>query len=568
MQDNLNRTLVYGEAFSNVEMTIESIKAVGVDVTNYERRLKGIEKEVNDKLEIFKNSFDNDISSNKSKAYEYGTEKLNSFMEELVKYKVYYQTVNECMYLYDSQDLNLVNEVELADAVKSLIDCLEMIKTSNTLTEDINVIRSLYDIVYNIIKLEYKINGKSKLMEYCKEDKINSAYLSKSILNDLKELSDSRYDIKDIDGIVRRLKSKADFNTYLDDELLMALSIVREKEGYLKNLCSSIEDLKEKLAINNNNIEKLLEKKDSMISQKTSYRKDIRNIRGENLKSLSKGALMLFLSAGIILGVGSGLIRISKGNVYMTDTEIYSTDTGKSEKSEGYERKIISFTSGIIKNVEIKAYDPWVKDEVEGTYKRTVRRLYVSDIDLDNAKDYLDLNLEDLGYKYSTSTEEKSKLTLDDLYTESIYEVKKEVQNTDDMKVGEIEGERWLMIVFFGGILAAIYGGLCFEAWTRGEVFGIILSIREIIDNISYFDSTAPKREQIAKILANIEKAKQELEKLVNEKKSIDKNFNDVVSKPESKKLLEKYQRGLELLEEYYNEQKRSNELTLKMNRG
>ena len=42
--------------------------------------------------------------------------------EELVKYKIYYRTVNECMYLYDSQNLNVVNDVELTDAVKSLID--------------------------------------------------------------------------------------------------------------------------------------------------------------------------------------------------------------------------------------------------------------------------------------------------------------------------------------------------------------------------------------------------------------------------------------------------------------
>jgi regulator of replication initiation timing len=344
----------------------------------------------------------------------------------------------------------------------------------------------------------------------------------------------------------------------------MELSIRKEKEEYLKDLCSSIKKFKDKLATNSANIEKLLQKKDELLLQKSQYKATINRTKFRNVKSLSKGVIMFFVSAGIIFGAGAGLVRLAKGNVYMTNTEIYSTDTGKSEKTEGYERKIIAFSTGEVKNIVIRAYDPWVKDESTDTYKRTVRYLNVSNIDLNNAKDYLDLDLENLGYKYSSNEEEKSKLTLDDLYTESIYEVTKEEQNTNDRKVGKIEGERWFLIVFLGGILTALYCGIAYECYMSNEVFGIRASIDEIINSISCFESIDSYTSKIAELTKKIEEAQAGIDKYISENEAIDAECNEILKKRESKKILEKYQKGLELLNEYYIELNKSNALVLK----
>lgn len=568
MQSNFNGTLEYGAAISSVEMSIGKIKGIGVDVTSYESKLIQIKKEVNEKLDLCKSSSNEDTNKNINKVYEYGVEKLNSFMEELNKYKAYYQTMNKCMYIYNSQNLSVINESDLSDAVESLIECLGIIKKSNTLTEDINVIKSLYEIVYNIIKLEFKMYGKSKLADYCRKDKIDCVYLSRNILKEIEEVSSENYDTTDIDRIVLKLSSKDGQDLYLDEELLMALSIVKDKELYLKDLCNSIEKLNDKLSKNNLNIDALLKRKETLTTDKKTYKARVKSTTLGNLKSVSGGAIMLLISAGVLFGATTGIIRLAKGNVYMTDREIYSTQTGKTEKTSGYERQIILFSSGEINRTTLMAYDPWVKDEYSGNYKRTVRYIDFYDVNLDSAKDYLDLNLDELGYKYNSNEQTVSHLSPDDLYEESYFEVTKEVQDNGDRQPGKIDEYRWLLVIFLGGISALIYGGIVVSCRDEGAVFGILLSISEILDEIRSFDDTTKDKERLSKIMEEIAQVKQSLSKLINEMDTIKSGYDDVLRKPESKKLLERYQKGIELLEEYGNQLNNSNELVLKVNKG
>ena len=81
---------------------------------------------------------------------------------------------------------------------------------------DFVMINTLYEVVYDLIKMEFSYNGTSKLLDYCKNNERNSILLNKLIIEDVENLQRNEYDLSEIDSKMLDLKQKG-HTTFLDN---------------------------------------------------------------------------------------------------------------------------------------------------------------------------------------------------------------------------------------------------------------------------------------------------------------------------------------------------------------
>ena len=102
-----NKFMDYDAKLSLAQMTIKNIKSIGVDVAQFELRLNKIEQRVNKSVDELKNSSDIAIDEKNSRidvVYTNALAEIKGFSEELNEYLLYFQIINKCLYVFNSQD--------------------------------------------------------------------------------------------------------------------------------------------------------------------------------------------------------------------------------------------------------------------------------------------------------------------------------------------------------------------------------------------------------------------------------------------------------------------------------
>ena len=354
-----------------------------------------------------------------SLTYQKGIDRINSEVEEeLKKYDIYLKCHNYCERL--RIELKINNDISL-DKVKeyaeNLLDILRKINASGTriYSFEENVVESIYDISYDVVKLEMYYLGKSTILDYAKNNLIASSFFSERIEKDIDNKRKNGNATDSFQALVYDAKSSGDI---LDDRIVFSLSI-SSKDNF-KNIESRLIDLTRKLnELGRSDRSSFVEK-----AKKYTNEFDVKlDINDKMINKLIKNIVSISL-VGSILVTGLGMVaKKNAEKVYKTDTEVlYSTSDIIQTKDEKYEKLDNPET------IRIYEYDVWKDPGGLSRYKRKITWYDVTSADADSIDDYLNLNLED----YESHVDyQKSYFYFIRDYDEAIIEVVKLIQNQD-----------------------------------------------------------------------------------------------------------------------------------------
>ncbi len=356
-----------------------------------------------------------------SLTYQKGIDRINSEVEEeLKKYDIYLKCHNYCERL--RIELKINNDISL-DKVKeyaeNLLDILRKINASGTriYSFEENVVESIYDISYDVIKLEMYYLGRSTILDYAKNNLIASSFFSERIEKDIDNKRKNGNVTDSFQALVYDAKSGGNI---LDDRIVFVLSIC-SKDNF-KNIESRLIDLTRKL----NELD-IAYRGETASKERKEYDANVYkvaiNINDKMINKLIKNIVSISL-VGSILVTGLGMVaKKNTEKVYKMNTEVlYSTSDIIQTKDEKYEKLDNPET------IRIYEYDVWKDPGGLSRYKRKITWYDVTSADADSIDDYLNLNLED----YESHVDyQKSYFYFIRDYDEAIIEVVKLIQNQD-----------------------------------------------------------------------------------------------------------------------------------------
>lgn len=113
-----------------------------------------------------------------------------------------------------------------------MIGLLDVINNSNTkyYESEKKVVEKLYSFAYQIIKLELKFMGQSKVLNWAKNDSIAANFIDHEIEKDLENLSGEELDNPIIKNALSSSKAQGLNFSYLNEALILYVSIQNNDE--------------------------------------------------------------------------------------------------------------------------------------------------------------------------------------------------------------------------------------------------------------------------------------------------------------------------------------------------
>ena len=245
----------YSSKLGFVEATIKSLKNSGGDTLEFQTELNKITESVAKAVDDSKDSTSlsaDDKNNLVIKSYCDATVKLNDLITKINQFSLYFQALTTFNSVYNAQNIYDIDENNLSNVIEELIATLELIK-SMTLINENKSLEAFYGIIYDVIKMECRVNGTSKLLDHCKTDNSDSAHISKLIIEDIDILKYESKDFSEIEKKISKLNFADGERMYLNDNLMWLISIGGDKEKFTKHLIEQIKKLTYELNHNNNN---------------------------------------------------------------------------------------------------------------------------------------------------------------------------------------------------------------------------------------------------------------------------------------------------------------------------
>lgn len=563
-----NITMIYNATINKAEIIITNLKSIGVNITDFESELKEIKIKVESSITNLDStgySQENNINS----IYQNGTNKTKQILDDLEKYQQYYKTINECYYVQGTQDMTEFSIEELGSAVTNLIGLLKYIKEFNGVTgSNLSEVDSLYDVVYELIKMEYEHKGSSELFNYCRQSEIDSINVSKSIVNELNSLREGKYDTSKIELLMSKINSNNTSNLYLDEELIRTINSIVFKDNHLETLKKALIKLSNEVDEKVMKLGSLIRSKDNIMSDRYGRLSDSISSKKRRNKAIVKNSLSIGLTLLTLFGIQFGISRATKGTECMTDVQTYSTATGKTVSSKEYVDKIGEINGEKVEDVVIIQHnDPWVRtiDEDNNViYQRVVEKTTIAGIEYNDLSKYLDLNLDELTgtYEYDAYVETTTSLTAEDKYEEGYYDVIKEHQYTEDSRVGVLDIKE-TMIVGVIHTIVSIFATVFIILNSTLRDKGIINRLKKLIRDLSEITSDNKSIKDGLEKIASINKS---LEEILNENAEFKRRYLEIIHNPEYSSILRESDVDYLFIEEKIDRNESRATLSLKNN--
>lgn len=533
---NNDKAILFESKCLEAKRIINSLKEIGINADSFNNALDNIKdnvkNDINNQNEIISlgpvQSFNQSLIE---QAYIKGIAKIELLMMELNKYEVYFKSFYTTQSIKDIINKDVDKET-LNKIVFDIINIILAINESNTRNyeHEKEIVENIYETAYKVMKLEFRINQDSKLFEFAKDNEILKNYFNREIEKDIDKLKSNNLVNNLITNIVNKIKSNGINYDYLNESLLLYLSI--ENEVNIEEVIKNLKDIIEKIDINNDSINK--NNKDIYIIKERLdyYNEKVKDNTKTIIKSIIKLTVFASITAGII--IGSRKIAKHGSKIYKTTTSNYSTsDVIESTTTEEYKDTLED-------SVVIKEYTPYIK--TSDGFKRNVFTYDVSNIKCEDLKEYLNIDLEELGIKKDSTTERKNSLDLNDLYKENTTEVIKINQDKEDFYYDKeaLIGITILLSLMFNGLLY-LFDYILFKNTDDSLFFDSIDELR-FIDNI-YIKERISKNNKTLKEFIEKEKI------LLQNNEELRKRFITIFDKYKElindKELIENYQRLL-----------------------
>lgn len=526
---------------------IDNLATIGVDSGIYSKRIKLIEEECRGEYSStkLKGMSSGGVEFMQRAAAELTYTKaigeLLKIQSELKTYEVYFSSFN----YVDTVDFSKeYTEQELDVIAKNVIKLLNDINASDTryYASEKLVVEKLYSFAYQVIKLELRKTGKSKVLDWAKNDAIAANFIDHEIENDVASLDKDDLESPNLKSALANVKSMGLSFSYLDDGLILYLSIQND-DTLLNDIRKVLIELSETLEENTKKIKNNEMRKEGLVKESSKNKKEIRK---DSTKLVLKTVASLSLIAGLIFGGIKFGNTTSKQVTYSTKNEVYSqSSVVQTPKIDDYQKALsLSVDDGATELTQTKIieYGTWNRDEDEG-YIRDVTTYDVSEIDYSNLSEYLNLDLEALGIEGATLEQTKDTLNPDDLYDEAILEVERIIQDLDNEN---IVYELRVLLIVLGEIIAVLIYVMIEMALICSSTNDACIT--DFLLNIPYYLSCIyDDKKELKKMLLKIKELLESSKKLVRENEEVRERFAELYQKYaiflHDKKIDQKYQK-------------------------
>ena len=319
-REKFDLALKYDTLYKDTLDDLKYAKKV-IDIKDLENKVKMINNNLKEELNNYQlntislnntNNFQTDYLENIYSKYIKELEIIQNNLKERDFYiKIYYQ-IKEIENLIYKDNLN---SNDLKSISQNIIIILKNINYDNTHILNETVINKLYDLVYEIIKLELIYEGKSSLFVFCLNNILSEHYLNFTIKKDIEKYQKENNQDEMLDLMLAKLDVKGVDRSYLDENLIIYL-MLNKNEDYQAKVIDKLNHLRDKLRDN----EELLDSEQGKIF---NLRKNIESIKTNILGEISYIMANIALFTGI--SVGSYFLSNKDVYEYEVDSEIYST---------------------------------------------------------------------------------------------------------------------------------------------------------------------------------------------------------------------------------------------------
>lgn len=328
---NTDVAISYKAKLIKIDNKISEIEKIGFDVTKIREELNDIKVENNNDIKSSKkNSFEGFIIND----YINATGKLEKLDAKLDSYTIYVKAYYYVKYL-NKVNITSENLNEIIDEIKLL---LRKIRNSSVVDyeEEKQVVEPFYNAILKVIFIEIKLNQKSELLEYCKNDNNDTMFISLMIEEYINTIDLTEY--PEIEVGYYNAKKNLNPTELLDNSFIKTIVFRDEKEK-----------LEESIKDDMTNLLSLIDKSDSQIYHTYSsytkadeevqyYKKLCKKALLKLFTSLISTAITLSISIGIFSGVFSWFKKLTTKYYYETNTEIYNSITKQVTSSSTREK--------------------------------------------------------------------------------------------------------------------------------------------------------------------------------------------------------------------------------------
>lgn len=334
---NTDVALNYKAKLIEIENKIKEIKSIGFDVSQLNEKLDNIKLINSNNVKVSKkNSFDGFLTSD----YTNAINNLNKLQAKLDEYNIYIKINYYTKYLVEL-DLTKENISEIINEIKLL---LRGIRNSSMMDyeDEKHLVEPFYKMIFKVIYTEIYFYRKSDLLEYCKQDSIDSSFIANIVEEYLEEINLLNY--KDIKLNYYDIKKNGNLSDILDLEFIKSIVFRDEKEKLEEDLKIKYSEIISEINKSNGYIKSVLKQRNSI--EKSIEESQLQLHYYSSIRKLIKSIVSFAITLSIPVGVFFGSFHLCKNVTsiysYQTKTSTYSTlndDIIISNKKETYENE-------------------------------------------------------------------------------------------------------------------------------------------------------------------------------------------------------------------------------------
>lgn len=366
---------------------------------------------------------------------------------------------------------------EVGSYANEIIESLKAVKFSSTIhySDEKQIVEKIYDVAYKIIQLEIITLGHSQVYEYIKNYDIDTYFLDRCIRKDIESLNLKDDNNKKIKEKTYELSRNELYTNYFDIELIKLLMCNSNNIDLKDNIIEKLNNLKKEINDTVNVYDRTLPRYNYSFDELHRRLIILKNYRKDIFKRVTSTIVSLSIVVGGFLGINTLMKKLSTGKVYPKTTTTYSNEYGK-EVLDGYSFVENKEQDSTYIYVYTNWYDDFWRDEIKDIYTYDV-----SNVDLENIEDYLNLNYTELDANKETVSLRDGKNLPEKGYVEvekiTIDRSKEEYTNNDIYILFSI----WSYSLYIG--ILAVIEYKKFDKYSDGNYLGIINNMYQLFEN-------------------------------------------------------------------------------------
>lgn len=454
---------------------------------------------------------------------------------------------------YGQKDVEKEEE-HIKVAVKQIINNFNNLSWLENIngTVEKQILTKIYGIIYNFMKKEVLYTNETSLFDYFSDKNSSKQFIGNFMKEDFVILNAKfKRLVKDeLDDTYSTALLNININNVEDyyslDNLKLILRYEQNEKKYKKSIYGRLDYLLKRYENNKNIIDSYQEN----IGYNKEHLEKLKDDLKQNKKNIRTRIWSIILSISIMTGVtflSSGdLKKHATDKVYKGIEKSYSSDYGTKEKPIEVE-----VSSNPTNSTKINVYSKVFNN------LRTVSTYDVSDIELSDIKDYLDLDLDNMPYDINlmlydkdTTSSEYSEVVITDINDKEEFE-----------KLNSIEYHLRFILSLLLNEFVYDTASIIYFSKKKSYTPGIIYNLCELFESTllkpSIYKQYKNNINEIENAVKKIEEIKQLIDSQLMTDDSIKKEFNDLYNQYSSlltraKEYLEKFNE----IEEYYEAKK------------